>query len=171
MEFRQACNTLQIRLRNIEDEWFNNHAKETQRCADSGNIDGFYKFERKYTVRHTNTRALFAAQILKRWSKHFSTLFITSRSVQKSALSIIEWKPPLIELNWPPSLKVYEKACEQLHTDKAAGIDGILSEVSKHRGIIDHTKLFQLIVFCWEQGKFPHDFRVAVIIMLYKKKM
>ena len=62
------------------------------------------------------------------------------------------------------------KAIEPLKSRKAAGVDGIPPEIWKYGGPALHSKLHELLVYCWEQSKLPRDFRDAVIVTLYKNK-
>ena len=59
---------------------------------------------------------------------------------------------------------------DQLKRGKAAGADGIPPEICKHGGPALHSKLHQLLICCWEQGKLLQDLRDAIIITLYKNK-
>ena len=57
-----------------------------------------------------------------------------------------------------------------MKSGKAAGVDGIPPEFWKSGGPALHSKLHELLVCCWEQGKLPRDLRDAVIVTLYKNK-
>ena len=108
--------------------------------------------------------------ILSRWAEHFQTLFSTDRTFQEPALLQIQQLRVKTELDVIPTLEEITKAIKQLKTGKAAGTDSIPSEIWKYGGPGLHTKLHELFVCCWEQGKLPQDLRDAVIITLYKNK-
>ena len=55
-----------------------------------------------------------------------------------------------------------------MKSGKAAEVDGIPPEFSKSGGPGLHSKLHELFVCCWEQGKLPRNLRDAVIVTLYK---
>jgi len=74
------------------------------------------------------------------------------------------------DMDEAPTVEEVIKATEQLKSGKAAGVDGIPQEIWKHGGETLHSKLHELFVCCWEQGKLPQDLRDAVIITLYKNK-
>ena len=57
-----------------------------------------------------------------------------------------------------------------MNNGKAAGVDGIPPEFRKSGGPALHSKLHELLVYCWEKGKLPRDLRDAVIVTLYKNK-
>ncbi|KAL8580967.1 hypothetical protein ACOMHN_017534 [Nucella lapillus] len=74
------------------------------------------------------------------------------------------------KLDVAPTFEEVTKATEQLKSGKAAGVNGIPPEIWKHGGPTLRSKLHELSVCCWEQGKLPQDFRDAIIITLYKNK-
>ena len=53
---------------------------------------------------------------------------------------------------------------------KAAGVDGVPPELWKEGGQALHSKLYELLVCCWEQSKLSSDLCDAVIITLDKNK-
>lgn len=57
-----------------------------------------------------------------------------------------------------------------MKSGKAAGVNGIPTEVWKYGGPALHTKLHELFVCCWEQGLIPQYLHDALIITLYKNK-
>ena len=123
-------------------------------------------------LRSTDGQALLTdkASILNRWAEHFQTLFSADRSVDESAIQQIPQQPVKEELDEAPTLEEVIKATSQLKCGKAAGVDGIPPEIWKHGGAALHSKLYDLFLCCWEQGKLPQDLRDAVIITLYKNK-
>ena len=110
------------------------------------------------------------ASILSRWFEHFQSLFSADRIVQDPAVPRIPQQPFNAELDESPSAKEITKAMEQLRSDKAVGIDGIPPEFWKEGGPVLLSKLHELFVCCWEQGKLPSDLRDAVIVTLFKNK-
>ena len=57
-----------------------------------------------------------------------------------------------------------------LQCRKEAGVDGIPAEINNHGSPTQHFKLNCLLFCCRSQGKFPQDFRYAVVITLCKNK-
>ncbi|XP_071510462.1 uncharacterized protein [Diadema antillarum] len=179
--FRLACSHLQRKLREIKNEWWTNLAKQTQLCADTGDLKGFYEaLKSVYGSSHQVQSPLRSADgevllndktsILTRWSEHFQSLFSANRIVQESALLQIPqqlFKPELDEL---PTLEETLKAIEQMKIGKAAGVDGIPLEVWKAGGKALHIKLHEFFTLCWNQGQLPQDLRDAIIITLYKNR-
>ena len=97
------------------------------------------------------------ASILNRWAEHFQTLFSTVRTVNDSTIQQIPQQPVKEEMDKAPTLEEIIKATEQLKSGKAAGVNGIPPEIWKHGGETLHSKLHELFVCCWEQGKLPQD--------------
>ena len=54
-------------------------------------------------------------------------------------------------------MKEMTKAIEQLRNRKTAEVDGIPPEIWKEVKPALHSKLHELLVCCWEQGKLPSD--------------
>ena len=179
--FRQACSILQRKLRELQNDWWDCLAMETQLCADVGDYRGFYEaLKAVYGPTHQVQSPLRSSDgqdlltdntsILARWSEHFQTLFSANHTVQDTAIDRVPQLPPIQELDEPPTLKELTEAIDQLKSRKAAGVAGIPLEIWKHGGAALHVKLYDLLVCCWEQGKLPQDLCDAVIITLYKNK-
>ena len=67
-------------------------------------------------------------------------------------------------------MQEFIKAIEQMKSGKTARVDGISPEFCKSAGPALLSKLHELFVCYWEQGKLPRDLRDAVIVTLYKNK-
>ena len=97
-------------------------------------------------------------------------LFRADHVIQDPAVLRIPLQPFKAELDELPSEKEITKAIEQLKSGKAAGVDRISPEPWKDGGPALHSKLHELLVCCWEQGKLPSNLPDAVIVTLYKNK-
>lgn len=119
-----------------------------------------------------NGQVLFAdkASILHCWTGHFQVLFRADHTVQDSTFHQIPQLPMKEDLHEPSTLSETTKAIMQLKNGKAAGVDGIPTEIWKHGGPILHIRLNELFVRCWELVVLLKDLRNAVIITLYKNK-
>ena len=178
--FRHACSNLQHTLREIQNNWWIDLAERTQLCADTGDYRGFYEGLKKVygptiqvqsPLRSLDGQKLLTDKesILDRWSEHFQALFSANRTVQDTAILHIPQQTVKPELDELPTLEETTKAIKQLKSGKAAIGDGIPAEIWKHGGQTLHSKLHELFLCCWEQGKLPQDLRDAVIT-LYKNK-
>jgi len=179
--FRLACRNLQVRLREMQNLWWNSLATRTQWCADTGDYKGFYEglkvacgpsHQIQSPLRSADGHTLFTdkASIMNRWSEHFQSLFSASRTVHESAILRIPQVPTKPELDLPPTLEETIKAIEKLKNGKAAGGDGIPAEIWKKGGETLQKNLHKLFVCCWENEVLPKELRDAVIITLYKNK-
>ena len=110
------------------------------------------------------------ASILSRWSEHFQSLFSADRVVQDPGVLRIPQQPFKAEFDELSSVKEIIKAIEHLRSGKAVGVDGIPPEFWKEGEPVLRSKLHELLVCCWEQGKLPSDLRDAIIVTLYKSK-
>ncbi|GAB1598787.1 hypothetical protein Ahia01_000155900, partial [Argonauta hians] len=166
--FRQACADVQRRLRLLKNEWWTDHARKTQLCADRGDFGGFFKALRlaygptpqaRCTLRSSDSEVVLTdkSSILRRWSEHFQTLFDADRTVQASALARIPQRQIRLELDCPPSLEEVTAAIKRLKFGKAVGADGIPPEIWKAGGPMLHARLHELLVCCWEKGVLPSD--------------
>ena len=179
--FRDVCSNLQRKLREIKNTWWSELSSEIQRYADSGNFRNFYEaLKAVYGPSHKSVSPLRSldgsmlltdkTSILNRWSEHFQNLFNAKRTVCDKAILSIPQSPIKSDLDLHPTLEETVKAINQLKSGKAAGIDGIPSELWKCGGQTLHSMLHKLLVACWDTGKIPNDLRDAVIITLYKNK-
>ena len=165
---------------NAKQMW-TNLAVRTQQYADAGDFKAFYEaLKAVYGPTHQAWSPLRSADkqallkdktsILSRWSEHFQELFSADRVVQDSVLLRIPQLSVKVELDELPSTQELVKAIEQIKSGKAAGVDGIPPELWKSGGPALHSKLYKLLVCCWEHGKLPRDLRDAITFTLYKNK-
>ena len=179
--FRSTCSTLQRKLREMQNNWWTNLAKESQLYADTGDYRRFYEsLKTAYGPSHRvqsplrsvdgGTLLTHRNEILDRWSNHFETLFSAERVMNDQCISRIPQLPVKSDLDEEPTLEETIKAIHQLKSGKAAGGDGIPAEVWKHGGKALQSKLHQLFICCWNAGQLPKDLRDAIVITLYKNK-
>ena len=109
--------------------------------------------------------------IIVRWSENLQSPISANRNVQDNAIHRIPQLPLKLELDAPPTLQETIEAIAHLPCCKTAGVDGIQPVIWKFVGPMLQAKLYDLFVCYWKQGKLPHDFRDAIIIILYKNKL
>ena len=110
--YKNACRTVQSKLREIQNKWWTSLAEETQRHADSGNSRAFYQALRavygptqqiQVPLRSADGTSLLSDKesILHRWTEHYGTLFGDKRQVQEEAIRKIPQQTgkPGIDLN------------------------------------------------------------------------
>ncbi|CAH1266354.1 Hypp3340 [Branchiostoma lanceolatum] len=179
--YREACSTLQRKLREMQNNWWVNMAEKTQHFADIGNVRAFYEALRAiYGPTHRIQAPLRSADgsqlltdkpaILHRWSEHYGNLFGDRRQVQEESIMRIPQHEVRVELDNTPTQEEVKTAISKLKCHKAPGVDGIPAEVYKVGGDALLERLTGLFATCWEQGVVPQDLRDAVIVSLYKNK-
>ena len=168
--YRQACRTLQKKLREIR-RWPSEHsATQTQEAAEPSarHCTAVYvpSHQMQAPLRSADGSTLLAdkTNILNRWAEHYGTLFNDVRSVEDASIDNIQQQPVKPELDEPPFLEEVQTAVKKMEVHKAPGIDGLPTEVYKHGG---DQLIFTL---CRKKGVVPGDLRDAVIVFLYKNK-
>lgn len=61
------------------------------------------------------------------------------------------------------------EAMKMIKNGKAAGHDGIKGEMLKYMGIDGALLLLDILNEAWKTGKIPNDWKVAVIMPIFKK--
>uniref|UniRef100_A0A0L8HQ83 Reverse transcriptase domain-containing protein n=1 Tax=Octopus bimaculoides TaxID=37653 RepID=A0A0L8HQ83_OCTBM len=118
------------------------------------------------TVQHIKSGVPCAVQMPRRFSQSQHP----SSTAGLNTFRLPSVQTEFSKKNEPPALEETTVAIGWLKSRKSIGVDGIPSEISKHRVSVIHAKLHELLVARWEQGKLPSDLRNAVIITLYKNK-
>ena len=108
--------------------------------------------------------------ILSRWSEHFQKPFIANRKVQHTAIHRIPHLPLRLKLDEPTTIQETIEAMSHHQCHKTAAFVAIWPEMWKLCGPMLNAKLWNLLVCCWKQGKFPQHFRDAIITTLCKCK-
>ena len=179
--YRNACSTLQRKLREIQNKWWTDLAEQTQCFADTGNTRAFYEALRAvYGPSHQTQAPLRSSDgstlltdkesILNRWTEHYGNLFGDKRQVQEESIAKIPQQEVRTELDHPPTQQEVKAAIAKLNCHKAPGVDGIPAEVYKLGGACLCERLTDLFALCWRTGTIPQDLRDAVIVSLYKNK-
>ncbi|XP_035672024.1 uncharacterized protein LOC118413014 [Branchiostoma floridae] len=179
--YREACNTLQRKLREMQNKWWTDMAEKIQYFADTGNARAFYEALRaiygpthriQAPLRSSDGMKLLTdkAAVLHRWTEHYGDLFGDKRRVEDESIRKIPQHEVRTELDNPPTQEEVKKAISKLKCHKAPGVDGIPAEVYKLGGDALLERLTGLFATCWERGVVPQDLRDAVIVSLYKNK-
>ena len=179
-EFRSLRREIQQILRDMENMWWTNLAKELQRLADSNDQHGFYKLVSTiYGPTKRNIAPVRSAEgellkdnnaIRERWRQHFNTLLNQRNPVEPTILDTIPNAPQAIDLDEPPSFDETVQAIRSLKNNKSPGPDGIPSELIKEGGQPLHQHLHNLIKTVWHQEQIPAEWRTSDIVTIYKKK-
>ncbi|KAI8499112.1 hypothetical protein Bbelb_228760 [Branchiostoma belcheri] len=179
--YKVACNTLQRKLREMQNTWWTSMAERTQHFADTGNIRAFYEALRAIYGPTQRTQAPLRSSdgsqlltdkpaILHRWTEHYGKLFGDRRQVLEESIMRIPQHEVRTELDNTPTQEEVEAAISKLKCHKAPGVDGVPAEVYKLGGASLLERLTGLFATCWERGVVPQDLRDAIIVSLYKNK-
>ena len=69
-----------------------------------------------------------------------------------------------------PSQEEMEKAIRNLKINKAPGEDDIIEELIKNASQELKTRLYALICKIWRDEKMPDDWKIGLIVPLFKKE-
>ena len=179
--FNRMRQTIQKKLRLMQDAWLSRKADEIQGYADRHDSKRFYDaLKAIYGPVSSGTSPLLSAdgsslltdrtQILERWAEHFSSVLNRPSSINDEAIARLPEMETNHELDQPPTEQEVRKAINQMSSGKAPGQDAIPAEIYKAGGpaaIQELTKQFQMM---WAEGRLPQDFRDATIVHIYKRK-
>ena len=105
---------------------------------------------------------------MERWREHFSELLNPVKPpCDLPAFSSAAREPYAVNLD-PPSIADVQKALKCMKNNKTPGEDGIPSEMFKSSPTL-LCRLTDLFVQVWTTKTFPKDWKVSVLVPLYKK--
>ena len=173
--------SIQKRLRQIQNNWWNEKAGQVQTAADAGDTRRLHSLLNEvYGPRCSSISPLKSADgsklikdpqgILNRWKEHFDNLLNRESVVDFSFLDQLEQSEVKCVLDEAPTLEEVECAISKLKTGKSPGIDGIPPELLRYGGPVLYKALCAVIHDVWEIGEVPQDWRDAIMVVLYKGK-
>ena len=144
--YQQARQTVQTKLRQMKNSWWDSLAEELQDAADRKDSKGFYdNLKKAYgprdvhsaPIRSKDGATLYTNQsdILQRWAEHFNSVLNQPSSFDLTVLNEIPQWPASENLAEPPSLSEVQRAIKLLSNGKAPGADSIPAEVYKLGGM------------------------------------
>jgi hypothetical protein len=105
-------------------------------------------------------------KILEHWAKYFTTQFEKENSEEESDEEVFLTAEPLVI---EPSQEEMEKAICNLKTNKAPGENDITAELIKNASYELKERLHVLICKICRDKKLPDDWKVGLIVPLFKK--
>ena len=178
---KQAKADAQRKLRSMQDAWWSNLAAEMQAAADMKNSKELYNLTKQAfgpkTARITQLRSKDVKEvhntmekISNRWKEHFSKLLNRKSQVDPAALERMQQRPKVNLLNDLPTLEEVRTSISKLNLGKAAGRDGLFSEIFRFGG--DHIAVVMraVILDLWEKGEVPKNWRDAIMFHCTKVK-
>ena len=177
-EHRRECQRL---IRRMKNEWWERKANEIQNHANTNNQQGFYSAIKSAYGPVKNSFAPLQSEdgqvlhkdsnaILGRWTEYLSTLLNHQNPCNDAFIGELPIRPPIPELEDPPTYEEITKACQALKNGKAAGPDGLPAEVYKYADPSVIKALHTIILLCWTTEHIPQTWKDPIISMLYKKK-
>ena len=171
---------VQNKIRGMKNNWWSRKSEELQRLADMNNSKEFFAATRKlYGPRSGGVGPIASkdgstvhkekAKIRERWGEHFSELLNQDAQVDEDAIERLPKLPTITELAEPPTIDELEKAITMTKPGKAAGPDGIPSEIFKNGGKYLSDKILELFRLIWERESLHPDLRDANIVTIFKK--
>lgn len=167
-------------LREIENSWWIEQAKQLQHFADTNDQQGFYNgIKTIFGPKNSNitpVRSLDGVlikereEILNRWSQHFNRLLNQRNPVDANIIDEIDDMPPAADLDIPPTFAETKKAIQSLKNGKSPGPDNLPGELFKEGGYLLHRRIHDLILAVWRTGKTPSEFQTSDMITIYKRK-
>ena len=176
-ELKRLC---QSKLREIQNQWWQQKALELQRYAEVRDLRSFYAGTKElYGPVKSSVGSLLSADestiitdpisVLERWRDYFYQLLNRQSSAAENFLRNVPQHPQHLWMNLPPTFLELTNAMRQMKSRKSAGVDNIPFELLQHGGMSLKTRLHTLILRMWESQEVPNDFKDAVIITLFKK--
>lgn len=171
---------VQSRVRELKNTWWTEKALELQGLADSGDTRGFFSATRAvYGPSHHGLNPLRSkdgktllkdnSAINTRWKEHFQELLNRHGAAAPDTLNQIPQMPIREDLAVPPTITEVAKSIRSLRNNKAAGSDGISSEILKEGGPQLWHHIHQLLLKVWEKEELPSELRDAQIVTIFKK--
>jgi hypothetical protein len=105
-------------------------------------------------------------KILQHWVRYFKTQFEGEDSEEESDEEVFLTAEPLVK---ELSQEEMEKAICNLKINKAPGEDDITAELIKNASQELKERLYALICKIWRDEKMPDDWKVGLIVPLFKK--
>jgi hypothetical protein len=176
-QYWEANKSVKKAARRDKRTWAENLAQSAQNAADSKNSRDLYRITRQlakksFTNAGTLVRGKDGKQLavveeqVQRWQEHFGKILSAPPQEHEHDTNTTEH---LLALNdKPPKYTEIVKAIKQLKK-KAAGPDGIPSEIVKACPNMMATLLEPLIRTSWEHEHFPDEWKTGYIIKLPKK--
>ena len=166
---KAARATLQLQLREIENDWWLQKAEKMQKEADENNSAGFFNsLKEMYGPQAKISNAILSddgsevitepSQLIGRWREYFNGLLNAVATTDEDILRNIQPFPAQRDLDAAPTLEEVEIAIRKTKMGKSPGIDGIPPEVYKFGGEELTRRLHQLIVKCWEERTVLQEF-------------
>lgn len=102
------------------------------------------------------------------WIEHYTNLW-NNQETNEQVMSISD---DMDEINFTVdaiTIEELREALKKMKNRKAAGPDGITTELLKHGGPLLEFRLLHLLNECWQKKKIPTEWQTAEVISIFKK--
>ena len=179
--FNELRSEAQAILRQMENNWWQNKAIETQAYFDNNDFRNLFDSIKSVygpvrntyvPLRSADGATLIKDQqgILQRWVEHLSDLLNRVNPADPHIFDTLPTLPPVHHLDQVPSFEEVLKAKNSLKNNKAAGPDGLPGEIFKYGGYAVTRCLYKLILEIWDAEILPQQWIDPNIVTIYKRK-
>ena len=129
MTFQNLRKEIQIKLREMENSWWTNQARELQHLADKNDQHGFYNGLKEIygPTKHTLTPVRSQegellkdkTAILNRWAQHFQTLLNHNNPINPDIIEQLPVLPQMVEMDNIPTFIETINAIKSLKNNKS----------------------------------------------------
>jgi len=179
--WKQLRSEVQVKLREIENNWWMQRGKVIQDFADNNQMHEFYDAVKGVCgpvrnsttpIRSANGEILHKTNedILARWADHFRTLLNAANPADPAFIGDLPEFPQFPEMYETPTIEEVQNAIRQLKNMKSPGPDGVPAEVFKQGGRELETFLHEFFTACWNNEVVPSSWKRAHIVTIYKRK-
>ena len=167
--YQCAKRTCQRELRQMQNQWFSQKAKDIETHATTNNSKEFYKTLQAVYGRRpaASSSSLLDSkgenlitdpeEILERWAEHFDGVLNRPSTMNDEAINRL----PQIEVNMAldliPTLEEVNKAIKSLSKEKAPGADAIPAEIFSEGGPDLVDKLLEFFQAMWTREELYHN--------------
>jgi hypothetical protein len=172
-EYRRTANKIcqerkrEMLKRQIESTEVDQERAETRKYYQT--VNQFRKgFQPRLNACKDNSGKLIEGddKILEQWARYFKIQFERENSEEENDEEVFLTAEPLVK---EPTQEEMEKATGNLRTNKASGENNIIAELIKNSSWELKKRLHALICKIWRDEKMLDDWKVGLIVPLFKK--
>nr|CAH7736900.1 unnamed protein product [Callosobruchus chinensis] len=110
-------------------------------------------------------------KIMERWRQHYHELLNTGITNNSNSEGLILTQEKTVQIREQDKIQAEEvtEIVNALKRGKSAGHDGIAAEMLKHMGDSGTEMFTELLNKAWEEKQVPDDWKIGIIIPIYKK--
>lgn len=180
-EYRRICNKVRRSARKDKNYWVKEQCKAIETSANENKSKQVYQLVKKVKgcgahsrisiIKDKNGNVLQDKDdVMGRWTEYCAELYSEDRQFTDLVTEMAKESPPSNESdNFPILLSEVQWAVRKLKSGKAAGSDGIVSEVLQAGGDVLVQEMHNICNTVWENEEAPEEWLKAVVIPIPKK--